>query len=161
LVIPIHQLFSKAGSRFSRVGSIYGRFLRSYFRIMGYSIEIAGRALAAMSSSSHGNDNAGAVIIGIIIAVVAIPVLTGIALLLGAIVIVPILFYAGLVGVTIEAVRIIRRTDFLSLDQAREKAVVRREPAKKKESELRGASRPWQDPHPTSESQPAEGFFRR
>ncbi len=118
LVIPIEELFTKAGSRFSRVGSLYGRFLRKYFRIMAYSLEIAGRVLASMNRGNRGNDNAGAVIIAMIIAIVAIPVLTGIALLLGAIVIVPILFYAGLVGVAVEAVRIIRRTDFVSLDQA-------------------------------------------
>lgn len=161
LVIPIHLLFTKAGSRFSRVGSLYGKFLRKYFRIMGYSLQIASRVLASMSRSDRGNDNAGAVIVAIVIAVVAIPVLTGIALLLGAIVIVPILFYAGLVGVAVEAVRIIRRTDFVSLDQARERAVIKREPVKKKESELRAPSRSWQHPHPTNEREATEGFFRR
>jgi hypothetical protein len=156
------MLFSKAGSRFSRVGSLYGKFLGKYFRIMGYSLRIAADVLASMSKSSgHGDDNAGALILAIIIAVVAIPVLTGIALLLGAIVIVPILFYAGLVGVAAEAVRIIRRTDFISLDQARERAVVRREPVKKKESDLRAPSRSWQHPHASDERQASEGFFRR
>jgi len=146
LVIPIDQLFTKAGSRFSRVGSLYGRFLRKYTRIMGYSLEFAGRVLASMSHGSHGNDNAGAVILAIIIAVVAIPVLTGIALLLAAIVVVPILFYVGLVGITVEAVRILRRTDFISLDQVRERGIIRGEPVKKAESPLRSDHRPWHRP---------------
>jgi len=161
LVIPIDQLFSKAGSRFSRFGSLYGRFLRKYFGIMPYALRIAGQALSSMSHSSHGNDNAGAFILAIIIAIIAIPVVTGIALLLGAIVIVPILFYAGLVSVTVEAVRIIRRTDFISLDQARERAVIRREPVKEKESGLRAPSRSWQRSDAKKESAAAEGFFRR
>jgi hypothetical protein len=161
LVIPIDQLFTKAGSRFSRVGSLYSRFLRKYARIMGYSLEFAGRILASMSHSSHGSDNAGAVVLAIIIAVVAIPVLTGIALLLGAIVVVPILFYAGLVGITVEAVRILRRTDFISLDQVRERGIVRGKPVKKAESPLRSDSRPWHRPDMSQKPGRGDSLFER
>ena len=162
LVIPIDKLFSKAGTRFSRVGSLYGKFLRAYGHIMRYVLQFAARAAASVGKGSHGNDNAGAVIIAIIIAIVAIPVLVGVAMLLAAIVIVPLLFYAGLIGVAIAAVRIIRRTDFLTLERARQEGIVLRRPAKKVESPLREESRPWENPREwKKEVTKAEPFIRR
>ena len=162
LVIPIDKLFSKAGTRFSKVGSLYGKFLRAYGHIMRYVLEFAARAAASVGKSSHGSDNAGAVIIAIIIAIVAIPVLVGVVMLLAAIVIVPLLFYAGLIGVAIEAVRIIRRTDFLTLERARQEGIVLRKPARKVESPLREESRPWENPREMrKEVTMAEPFIRR
>jgi hypothetical protein len=66
-------------------------------------------------------------------------------MLLGAIVIIPLLFYAGLVGVTVEAVKIISKTDFVSLDKARITHVVKKAKPKAQESKLRPAARPWED----------------
>ncbi|MFX1417000.1 MAG: hypothetical protein ACFFC0_09315, partial [Promethearchaeota archaeon] len=81
----------------------------------------------------------------IIIAIIAIPILVGVLMLIGAIVIIPILFYAGLVGVTVEAVRIIRKTDFMSLERAREKVLVEGRPVEVKDSVVREEARPWEE----------------
>jgi hypothetical protein len=91
-----------------------------------------------------GDDCCGAIIV-IIIIIIAIPILVGLIMLLGAIVIVPVLFYAGLIGVTIEAIRIIRKTDFISLEQAREKGLLEGREVKVEESPVRNESRPWMD----------------
>ena len=98
--------------------------------------------------------------------IIAIPILVGIALLLAGIVIVPILFYIGLVGVTIEAVKIIRRTDFMSLQEAREKGIQLGKPPKKKESTLRETTRTWESSsrnrdHRQHKVRDPEAFFRK
>ncbi|MHA2433361.1 MAG: hypothetical protein ACXADO_09060 [Candidatus Thorarchaeota archaeon] len=147
LVLPIEDLFGRAGGRFSRVGKIYRRFLGAYGNSMGYvfraSLQLAGSF--AKAGGKGGGDDAAGIVIVIIIAIIAIPVLVGVLMLLGAIVIIPILFYAGLVGVTIEAVRIIRRTDFMSLELAREKGLVEGRPVEVKESVVREEARPWEE----------------
>jgi len=160
LVIPIDKLFAQSGSRFSRVGGIYKKFLGKYLGIMRYvlefSIRLAG-SVARGSSRGGGGDDAASIIIVIIVAIVAIPVAIGILLLLGSIVIIPLIFYIGLIGITIEAVKIIRRTDFLSIDKARKKGIERGRPVKEEESKLREESLRWEHegrkPH-------TEGFFR-
>ncbi len=140
LVIPIDKLFSQSGKRFSRVGGIYKKFLGKYLGIMRYvlefSIRLAG-SVAKGSGKGSGSDNAASIIIVIIVAIVAIPVAIGILLLVGSIIIIPLIFYIGLIGITIEAVKIIRRTDFLSIDKARKKGIEIGRPVKKKESKLR------------------------
>lgn len=145
LVLPIEDLFGQAGGRFSRVGRIYRRFIGAYGNSMGYvfraSLELAG----AMAKGGGGGDDAAGIIIIIIIAIIAIPILVGVLMLIGAIVIIPILFYAGLVGVTIEAIRIIRRTDFISLELAREKGLVEGRPVEAKDSVVREEARPWEE----------------
>ncbi|MFX0045749.1 MAG: hypothetical protein ACFE8Z_07870 [Candidatus Hermodarchaeota archaeon] len=147
LVLPIEDLFGKAGGRFGRVGKIYRRFLGAYGKSLGYvfraSLQLAGSF--AKAGGKGGGDDAAGVIIVIIIAIIAIPVLVGVLMLIGAIVIIPILFYAGLVGVTIEAVRIIRRTDFMSLELAREKVLVEGRPVEVKDSVVREEARPWEE----------------
>jgi hypothetical protein len=150
LVIPIDQLFSKAGSRFSRIGGIYRSFLGKYAKVMRYVLEfalrIAGSIMKGGGKAGGGSSDDGAAmfLIALVIIVVAIPLAAFVILLLGAIVIIPLLFYAGLIGVTIEAVKIIRRTDFLSLDQARREGLEVGRPVKKKESTLREETRDWQ-----------------
>jgi hypothetical protein len=156
LVIPIDELFGTAGGRFSKLGNLYGKFLRAYGGIMKWVLYFALRLLQGMGKSggrggfkggsSGGSDDAAAGIIVIIIIIIAIPILVGIALLLAGIVIIPILFYIGLVGVTIEAVKIIRRTDFVSLQEAREKGIQLGKPVEKKESILRETTRSWDSP---------------
>ena len=149
LVIPINELFGIAGGRFSKLGEYYGKFLRAYGGIMKWVLYFALRLLSSMGKSGGrggrggSSDDAAAGIVVIIIIIIAIPILVGIALLLAGIVIVPILFYIGLVGVTIEAVKIIRRTDFMSLQEAREKGIQLGKPPKKKESTLRETTRTW------------------
>ena len=159
LVIPIDKLFSQSGSRFSRVGGIYKKFLRKYLGIMRYvlefSIRLAGSVAKGSGKGSSG-DNAASIIIVIIVAIVAIPVAIGILLLLGSIVIIPLIFYIGLIGITIEAVKIIRRTDFLSIDRARKKGIEIGRPVKKKESKLREDA--WTR-HYENDRAPAESFF--
>ncbi len=161
LVIPIDKLFSQSGSRFSRVGGIYKKFLRKYLGIMRYvlefSIRLAG-SVAKGSGKGSGGDNAASIIIVIIVAIVAIPVAIGILLLVGSIVIIPLIFYIGLIGITIEAVKIIRRTDFLSIDKARKKGIEIGRPVKKKESKLREGT--WTR-HYERNRAPAESFFER
>ncbi len=148
LVIPIGQLFQKAGGRFSKVGRVYRRFLGMYARVMRYVLEFAIRMAAAMAKSGGGkgssDDNAGAVILVIIIIIVAIPVAVFLIMLAGAIIIVPVLFYAGLVGVAIEAVRMIRRTDFITLEEARQRGVVLHKPVTTVRNPERDHERPWQ-----------------
>jgi len=161
LVIPIDKLFSQSGRRFSRVGGIYKKFLGKYLGIMRYvlefSIRLAG-SVAKGSGKGSGGDNAASIIIVIIVAIVAIPVAIGILLLLGSIVIIPLIFYIGLIGITIEAVKIIRRTDFLSIDQARKKGIEIGRPVKKRESKLREA--PFTREHERDRPM-TETFFRR
>jgi hypothetical protein len=55
-------------------------------------------------------------------------------------------------------VKIIRHTDFLSIDKARKKGIERGRPAKKKESKLREEIRTT---HYERERPPIEGFFGR
>jgi hypothetical protein len=161
LVIPIDKLFSKSGSRFSRVGGIYKKFLSKYLGIMRYvlefSIRLAG-SVAKGSGKGGGGDDAASIIIVIIVAIVAIPVAIGILLLVGSIIIIPLIFYISLIGITIEAVKIIRRTDFLSIDEARKKGIEIGRPVKKKESKLREET--WTR-HYERDRAPAESFFGR
>ncbi|MHA2376973.1 MAG: hypothetical protein ACXAB9_12460 [Candidatus Thorarchaeota archaeon] len=169
LVIPIDELFGQAGSRFSKVGGIYRRFLGKYAGIMKYVFRIALEIAASMGKSGSrgggkGGDDAASFLVVIILIIIAIPVLVGVLLLAGAIVIVPILFYAGLVGVTIEAVKIIRRTDFVSLDRAREKGLLEGKPPRPQESILREQSRSWEYQGPKNNAQrhaTSDRFYRK
>ncbi|TFG07272.1 hypothetical protein EU522_00880 [Candidatus Thorarchaeota archaeon] len=155
LVLPIGDLFGKAGGRISKVAQIYRRFLGGYGRAMGWvfrgALEFAGAFLKAggggLGKGGGGGDSDGcaAAIILVIIIIIAIPFLVGILMLLGAIVIIPVLFYVGLVGVTIEAVRIIRKTDFISVEIAREKGILKKKVVKLKPSVIREEARPWVD----------------
>ena len=81
----------------------------------------------------------------IIILIIAIPILAGILLLLGAIIIIPFLFYAGLIAVTIEAIKVIRKTDFQSIDSVRIQSLIKKKAPKVKESTLRPVTRSWED----------------
>jgi hypothetical protein len=157
LVLPIGDLFGKAGGRFSRVASVYRRFVGAYGRALGWvfrgALEFAGAFLRAGGSLGKGGggggggggngDNCVGAILLIIIIIIAIPFLVGILMLLGAIVIIPILFYAGLIGVTIEAIRIISKTDFISVEEARERGILRKKEVKVKPSPIRDEVRPW------------------
>jgi hypothetical protein len=152
LVIPIHELFGKAGGRFSRLGHLYGKFLRAYGGIMKYAIAFSLRMWASMSrgrGGRRGGDNAASAFLIMLLIIIAIPIAVGAALLIAGIVIIPLLFYVGLVGVAIEAVKIIRRTDFVSLQEAREKGIQIGKPVKKKESKLRHTTRTWDDTYGT------------
>ncbi|MFW9967310.1 MAG: hypothetical protein ACFFEA_09170 [Candidatus Thorarchaeota archaeon] len=192
LVLPIEDLFSRAGGRFSKVGGMYRRFLGAYGNAMAKvfraSLEIfsifgksGGGGVGNGSScgggsggggGGGGDDCCGAILV-IVIIIIAIPILVGLVMLLGAIVIVPVLFYAGLIGVTIEAIRIIRKTDFISLEQAREKGLREGREVEVKETPVRNESRPWMDDRRVRETQrehdrfkerkevPADSFWRR
>jgi len=149
LVIPIDELFGKAGGRFSKLGSLYGKFLRAYGGIMKYVLEFSLRMAASMGKAGGkgggSKDDAAAFFLIMIIIIIAIPIAVAIILLVAGIVIIPILFYVGLVGVAIEAVKIIRQTDFLSLQEAREKGIKLDKPVDRKESVLRDTTRTWDD----------------
>lgn len=170
LVIPIDQLFGKAGGRFSKLGQLYGKFLRAYGGIMKYVLEFSLRLAASMGKAGGkgggGKDDAAAFFLIIIIIIIAIPIAVGIFLLVAGIVIIPLLFYIGLIGVAIEAVKIIRRTDFISLQEAREKGIKLGKPIEKKESVLRENARIWDDsygqrnPRSHKVSEP-DAFFRK
>ncbi len=149
-VIPIDQLFSTAGERFSAVGRIYSRFLGAYGGAMKYIIRIPLELLANMGKSGGGGgggggDNCAGILIMIVILIVAIPILAGILLLLGAIIIIPFLFYAGLIAVTVEAIKVIRKTDFQSIDTVRIQSLIKKRTPKVKESTLRPMTRSWED----------------
>jgi len=144
LVIPIDQLFSTAGSRFSKVGQMYSSFLGAYANGMKHLWRLPLELLASVGKSGGGgSDNCVGALILIVIIIIAIPILAGILMLLGAIVIIPILFYAGLVAVTIEAAKIISGTDFVSVDNARVKSIHTRRKPKVVESKLRPSVRVW------------------
>ena len=125
--------------------------------VLEFSIRLAG-SVAKGSGKGRGGDDAAAIIIVIIVAIVAIPVAIGILMLAGSIIIIPLIFYIGLIGITIEAVKIIRRTDFLSIDKARKKGIEIGRPVKKEESKLREA--PFTREHERNDPM-AETFFRR
>ncbi|MFW9844575.1 MAG: hypothetical protein ACFFEV_08360 [Candidatus Thorarchaeota archaeon] len=168
-VIPIDQLFSTAGSRFSTVGKIYRRFLGAYGKALKYIFLLPLEILSSLGKKDKdgkrrgggggggscdcsglgggGGDAegcAGAIII-IVIIIIAIPILTGLLMLAAAVVIIPLLFYAGLIAVTIEAVRVIRKTDFQSIDSVRIQSIIEKKQPKIKESPLRPATRTWED----------------
>ena len=95
-----------------------------------------------------GGDDAEAclgVILVIVIIIIAIPIITGILLAIGAIIFIPFLFYAGLIAVTFEAVKVIRRTDFQSLDSVRIQSIVEKKQPKVKQSTLRPYTRTWEE----------------
>ncbi len=142
LVIPIDQLFKRAGGRFSKVASIYRRFIGMYGHAMSYVLRVIPDLLR--SASRSGSDELGAALIVLVIAIIAIPVAVFVLMLLGAIVIIPILFYAGLVGVAIEAARIIRHTDFVSLDDARQRALLKKRNPETRATPAREMLQPWQ-----------------
>ena len=148
-VIPINELFSKAGSRFHSVGGIYRRFLGAYAGVMKYLWRLPLELLANIGKSGGGGggggDNCAGAILIIIILIVAIPLLAGLLLLIGAIVIIPFLFYVGLVAVTVEAIKVIRKTDFQSIDSVRIESIVQKKQPKVKESKLRPATRTWEE----------------
>ncbi|MHA1770538.1 MAG: hypothetical protein ACTSYL_03190 [Candidatus Thorarchaeota archaeon] len=147
LVIPIDELFTQAGGRFSKIGLIYKRFLEGYAKSMRYVLEFGFRMAASMakgSSRGGGNDDAASFLLILILIVVAIPVAVAVLMLLAGIVIIPILFYAGLISVTIQAVRIIRHTDFISLAEARERGITIRKPVHTPETPLRTGHRSWE-----------------
>jgi hypothetical protein len=146
LVIPIDQLFSTAGSRFSKVGEMYSSFLGAYANGMKHLWRLPLELLASIGKSGGGgSDNCAGALILIVIIIIAIPILAGVLMLLGAIVIVPILFYAGLIAVTVEAAKIISGTDFESVDNARVKSIHAHRKPKAKESKLRPSVRVWDD----------------
>jgi hypothetical protein len=99
----------------------------------------------------------------VVIVIIAIPLAIGALLLIGALVIIPALFYAGLIGVMVEAVRILSGTDFVSLEKLREQGLKKGKSPKQRESTLRSTSRPWQNPTyaKTANQQYKETFFRR
>lgn len=144
LVIPIDQLFTSAGGRFSKVGQMYRSFLGAYANGMKHLWRLPLQLLASVGKSGGGgSDNAAGALIMIIIIIIAIPILAGILMLLAAIIIVPILFYAGLIAVTVEAAKIISGTDFESVDNARVKSIHSHRKPKVKESKLRPSVRVW------------------
>jgi hypothetical protein len=146
LVIPIDQLFSTAGSRFSKVGEMYSSFLGAYANGMKHLWRLPLELLASIGKSGGGgNDNCVGALLLIVIIIIAIPILAGVLMLLGAIIIVPILFYAGLIAVTVEAAKIISGTDFESVDNARVKSIHAHRKPKAKESKLRPSVRVWDD----------------
>jgi DNA-directed RNA polymerase subunit RPC12/RpoP len=166
LVIPIDELFDQAGTRFSRVGSIYRNFLGKYVSVMRHVLEVALRFAGSIMRSSRGrksDDNAIIFLIMVVIVIIAIPLAIGALLLIGALVIIPALFYAGLIGVMVEAVRILSGTDFVSLEKLREQGLKKGKSPKQRESTLRSTSRPWQNPTyaKTANQQYKETFFRR
>jgi len=168
-VIPIDQLFSTAGSRFSTVGKIYRRFLGAYGKALKYIFLLPLEILSSFGKKDEdgkrrgggagggscdcsgvgggGGDADGCVsiIIIIVIIIIAIPIITGLLMLAAAVVIIPILFYAGLIAVTIEAVRVIRKTDFQSIDSVRIQSIIEKKQPKVKESSMRSATRTWED----------------
>ncbi len=147
-VIPINELFSKAGSRFQTVGRIYSRFLGAYGGILKHLWRLPLELLASVGKSGGGsNDNCVGALLIIVIMIIAIPILAGLILLVGAIVIIPFLFYAGLIAVTYEAMKVIRKTDFQSLDSVRIQSIVEKKKPKVKESKLRPATRSWEEEH--------------
>ncbi len=147
LVIPIDKLFSTAGARFSKVGGIYRRFLGAYGGVMKHLWRLPLEMLSAIGKGGGGggNDNCAGALIIMVIIIVAIPLIAGLLLLAGAIVIIPFLFYAGLIAVTIEAIKVIRRTDFQSIDVVRIQSIVEQKKPKQKESKFRPATRSWED----------------
>ena len=148
LVIPIDELFTSAGGRFTKIGGMYRSFLGAYAGVMKHLWRLPLQLLASIGKSGGGKgsgDGVAGIIILIVIIIVAIPILAAILMLLGAIIIIPILFYAGLVAVTIEAAKIISRTDFVSIDNARVKSLANRSKTKVKESKLRPTVRSWED----------------
>ncbi|MHA1949517.1 MAG: hypothetical protein ACW99G_07285 [Candidatus Thorarchaeota archaeon] len=164
LVIPIDKLFTSAGGRFSRVGGMYRSFLGVYASGMKHIWRIIPQLLASIGKSGGGKgsgDNAAGALLLIVIIIIAIPILAGVLMILGAIIIIPILFYAGLVAVTIEAAKIISRTDFVSVDNARVKSLATRRKTKVKESKLRPAVRSWEDDNRVSDREREQERRRR
>ena len=74
-------------------------------------------------------------------------------MILGAIIIIPILFYAGLIAVTVEAAKIISGTDFQSVDNARVKSIHDHRHPKVTESKLRPSVRVWEDEYRRASSE--------
>ncbi|MHA1134861.1 MAG: hypothetical protein ACTSSE_00075 [Candidatus Thorarchaeota archaeon] len=171
--IPIDKLFATAGKRFSTVGRIYRRFLGAYGGVLKAIFTWPFALIASLGGggkdrdrkrrgsggggwgggggidlSGLGGDSGEAcvgVIIMIVIIIIAIPIITGLLMLVGAIILIPLLFYAGLIAVTVEAVKVIRRTDFQSLDMVRIESVVKNKQPKVKQSKVRPYTRTWEE----------------
>ncbi len=164
LVIPIDSLFSSAGGRFARVGRMYQNFLGVYGNAMKHLWRLPLELLASIGKSGGGgggSDSCAGAILLIVIIIIAIPLLAGALMLLGAIIIIPILFYAGLIAVTIEAAKIISNTDFVSVDNARVKSLATRQKMKVKESKLRPSVRSWEDYQRATQQKQREELRRR
>ncbi len=162
LVIPIDKLFGQASGRFSKLGRLYASFLGKYAAAMRWVLEFGfhfiGRlgksgdgfsssgGLSSGGRSGGGGDDACSGLLVIIIIIIAIPIIVALLMLAAGIVIIPILFYAGLMGVAYEAIKIMRHTDFVTLDEAREKGVLKKKVFDKRESKLREDTRSWEQP---------------
>lgn len=145
--LPIEELFGEAGSRFRAVAHLYRKFLSAYAKVVRFTVRLSVEVLPRLIArgSRERSDNCVAFLFAVIIAIIAVPIIVGVLLLLGAVIVVPLLFYAGLIGVVVQAVRILRGTDFVSLDEARERGLLKRKRTEiPKESELRRDSRHWE-----------------
>ncbi len=145
LVIPIEELFTKAGGRFAKLGQMYKRFLYGYASSMRYVAEFGLKVAVPMLKGASGpsGDNAAAALLVIILIIIAIPVLVAVLMLAAGIVIIPLLFYAGLISITIQAIRIIRHTDFVSLAEARDLSIRRRKEVRTTAPPMREATQSW------------------
>ena len=173
-VIPIDKLFATAGSRFGTVARIYRRFLGAYGKVLKTIFIGPFQWLASLGKSDDGDrrrrsgggwggdfgggcggggggggggdcDGCLGIILIIVIIIIAIPIITGILMLIGAIILIPLLFYAGLIAVTLEAVKVIRKTDFQSLDSVRIQSVIEKKQPKVKQSKMRPYTRTWEE----------------
>ncbi|MHA1927699.1 MAG: hypothetical protein ACTSV2_03855 [Candidatus Thorarchaeota archaeon] len=150
LVIPIEDLFGQAGGRFSKIGGLYKKFLGKYAAAMKWVLVFALQLLSKMGKSGGGRrgggggKDSGAAILVIILIIIAIPVLVFIGMLIAGIVIIPLLFYMGLIGVAIEAVKIMRHTDFVSLETQREKGMLEKKEPRLAPPVLRDSTRSWE-----------------
>lgn len=174
-VIPIDKLFSTAGKRFATVGRIYRRFLGAYGRVLKAIVTWPFALIGSLGGKKDRDDRRrsgggggwggggfdasgcgggggsgdcdgclGAIIL-IVIIIIAIPIIAGLLMLVGAIILIPLLFYAGLIAITIEAVKVIRRTDFQSLENVRLQSVVKKKQPKVKQSKVRPYTRTWEE----------------
>ena len=130
---PTFNVLEASKERMKHTLSLIGHFIGSYFSkmkgVIVWGFRIAGEI------SRGGDFEGGLYILLLILAIViGIPIAISLLMLAGAIVILPILFYAGMIGVAINAIRIVRGTDFVSIEEVRRKKIM---DAKKKGEKIK------------------------
>jgi len=124
-------VLSKTKERISDSLSLVKDFMLGYFGKMKRFIYWGLRAAAEIARGGD-SDEALIILLVIIAIVVGIPIALSLIFIAAVAVIVPILFYAGMIGVSIHAIRTLRGTDFVSLEDIRRKKIEERKKFEKK-----------------------------
>ncbi len=119
---PSFEVLKATKNRMISSLSLIKNFIYGYFGKMKRVI-LWGLRLAAELARGSDSDGLILIVLGIVAIIVGIPIAISLVTFAATLVILPILFYAGMIGVAINAIRIVRGTDFVSIEDMRLKKI--------------------------------------